>query len=82
VAVTDLTSLRGPAHGTAELSLRLFWTNPDSSFDLHIPFMRRWLTRRPATQRTCGPAQISPSGTPEAMITVEATAAPNGGSRW
>jgi transposase len=46
VAVTDLASLRGLAHGTVELPLRLFWTSPGCSFDLDIPFMRRWLYHR------------------------------------
>jgi hypothetical protein len=43
VVVTDLDSLRGPVHGTVELPLRLFWSNPDRTFDLDRPFMRRWL---------------------------------------
>ena len=40
--VTDLASLRGPAHGTVELPLRLFWSSPDRTFDLDKPYMRRW----------------------------------------
>ncbi len=40
--VTDLSDLKGPAGGTVELPLRLFWSSPDRSFDLDKPFMRRW----------------------------------------
>jgi hypothetical protein len=43
VVVADLASLRGPLHGRVEQPLRLFWSSPDRSFDLDIPFMRRWL---------------------------------------
>jgi hypothetical protein len=43
VVVTDLTSLRGPAEGTVELPLRLYWSGPSPAFDLAKPFMRRWL---------------------------------------
>ena len=30
----SLEDLRGPAHGTVELPLRLFWSAPDRTFDL------------------------------------------------
>ena len=43
VVVTDLTSLHGPAAGTVELPLRLYWSGPSPAFDLAKPFMRRWL---------------------------------------
>ncbi len=42
IVVTDLASLRGPAHGTAELPLRLFWSSPDRTFDLDKPYPRQW----------------------------------------
>jgi hypothetical protein len=42
IVVTDLADLRGPAAGTVELPLRLFWSSSDRSFDLDKPFMRRW----------------------------------------
>ena len=34
LVVADLTQLQGPAHGTLELPLRLFWSAPDRTFDL------------------------------------------------
>lgn len=43
IVVTDLASLRGPAHGTVELPLRLFWSSADRTFDLDKPYPRRWL---------------------------------------
>jgi hypothetical protein len=43
IVVTDLASLRGPAHGTIELPLRLFWSSADRRFDLDSPSTRRWL---------------------------------------
>jgi hypothetical protein len=43
IVVTDLASLRGPAHGTVELPLRLFWSSTDRRFDLDKPSTRRWL---------------------------------------
>lgn len=43
IVVTDLASPRGPAHGTTELPLQLFWSSPDRTFDLDKPYMRRWL---------------------------------------
>lgn len=39
----SLADLRGPAGGTVELPLRLFWSSPDRTFDLDKPFMRRSL---------------------------------------
>ncbi len=38
-----LADLRGPAAGTVELPLRLFWSSPDRTFDLGKPFMLRAL---------------------------------------
>lgn len=43
LVVTDLGSLRGPAQGTVELPLWLYWSGPSPAFDLGKPFMRRWL---------------------------------------
>jgi hypothetical protein len=43
LVVTDLDSLRGPAQGTVELPLWLYWSGPSPAFDLAKPFMRRWL---------------------------------------
>ena len=43
IVVTDLDSLRGPAHGAVELPLRLFWSCTDRRFDLDNPSTRRWL---------------------------------------
>ena len=43
VVVTDLTSLRGPAEGTVELPLRLYWSGPSPVFDLGEPYLARWL---------------------------------------
>jgi hypothetical protein len=37
----SLADLRGPASGTVELPLRLFWSDPDRTFDLSKPFMLR-----------------------------------------
>lgn len=42
IVVTDLSSLRGPAHGMVELPLRLFWSSTDRRFDLDNPSTRRW----------------------------------------
>jgi hypothetical protein len=43
IVVTDLASLRGPADGTVELPLRLFWSSADRRFDLDNPSTRRRL---------------------------------------
>lgn len=44
VLVADsLADLRGPAEGTVELPLRLFWSSPDRTFDLGTPYMLRSL---------------------------------------
>lgn len=43
IVVTDLASLRGPARGSVELPLWLYWSGPSPAFDLGKPFMRRWL---------------------------------------
>jgi hypothetical protein len=43
IVVTDLNSLRGPARGTVELPLRLYWSSPSPVFDLGEPYLRRWL---------------------------------------
>ena len=37
----DLSALRGPAHGTVELPLRLFWSAPDRRFNLDDPDERK-----------------------------------------
>ena len=42
LVIDDLADLRGPAEGTVELPLRLFWSLPDHRFDLDEPDMRRW----------------------------------------
>ena len=43
VVVASLADLRGPAEGTVELPIWLFWSSPDHTFDLGDPDMRRWL---------------------------------------
>jgi hypothetical protein len=43
IVVTDLASLRGPAHGTVRLPLWLYWSGESPEFDVDEPFMRRWL---------------------------------------
>lgn len=43
IVVADLASLRGPASGTVELPLRLYWSSLDRTFSLDKPFSRRWL---------------------------------------
>jgi hypothetical protein len=43
LVVTDLAALRGPARGTVELPLWLYWSDPSPAFDLATPFMQRWL---------------------------------------
>jgi len=55
IVVADLASLRGPAHGTVELPLRLFWSSADRRFALDSPSARRWLYQtvlREASQPT------------------------------
>jgi hypothetical protein len=42
LVAADLADLRGPAGGTVELPLRLFWC-PDRTFDLDQPGMLRWM---------------------------------------
>jgi hypothetical protein len=37
----DLADLRGPATGTVELPLRMFWSSPDRTFDLDAPDMKQ-----------------------------------------
>lgn len=39
----SLADLHGPADGTVELPLRLFWSSPDRCFDLGDPDMARCL---------------------------------------
>jgi hypothetical protein len=39
--VVDLADLRGPAHGTVTLPLRLFWSSPDREWNLDDPDMLR-----------------------------------------
>jgi DNA invertase Pin-like site-specific DNA recombinase len=43
LVAASLADLRGPAEGTVELPLRLFWSSPDRRFDLGKPFMLRSL---------------------------------------
>jgi len=43
LVAASLADLRGPAKGTVELPLRLFWSSPDRTFDLGKPFMLRSL---------------------------------------
>jgi hypothetical protein len=43
VVVASLDDLQGPAEGTVELPLWLFWSSPDRTFDLADPDLRRWL---------------------------------------
>ena len=43
LVVPDLAELRGPAAGTVELPLWLFWSQPDHTFDLDDPEMRQWM---------------------------------------
>jgi hypothetical protein len=43
VVAASLADLRGPAEGTVELPIWLFWSSPDHTFDLADPDMRRWL---------------------------------------
>jgi len=42
IVAADLADLRGPAGGTVELPLRLFWC-ADRTFDLDDPQMLRWM---------------------------------------
>lgn len=39
----DLADLRGPATGTVELPLRLFWSGTGRTFDLDNPGTRQWV---------------------------------------
>ena len=43
VVAASLADLRGPAEGTVELPIWLFWSSLDHTFDLDDPDMRRWL---------------------------------------
>jgi hypothetical protein len=43
IVITDLADLGGPASGTVELPLWLYWSGPSPAFELGDPFMRRWL---------------------------------------
>ena len=43
VVADSLADLRGPAGGTVELPIWLFWSSPDHTFDLGDPDIRRWL---------------------------------------
>jgi len=43
VVAASLADLHGPAEGTVELPIWLFWSSPDHTFDLGDPDMRRWL---------------------------------------
>jgi hypothetical protein len=42
LVAADLAALDGPASGTVELPLRLFWC-PDRTFDLAAPGMLAWM---------------------------------------
>ncbi len=41
VVAVSLADLRGPTEGTVELPLRLYWSSPDRTFDLSVPYMLR-----------------------------------------
>src|SRR5215472_15933828 len=43
VVVASLADLRGPAEGTVELPIWLYWSSPDHTFDLGDPLTRCWL---------------------------------------
>jgi hypothetical protein len=43
VVVASLCDLQGPADGTVELPIWLFWSHTDHTFDLGDADMRRWL---------------------------------------
>ena len=43
VVAASLADLRGPAEGTVELPIWLFWSSPDHTFDLGDQDMRVWL---------------------------------------
>jgi len=43
VVIASLADLSGPAEGTVELPLWLFWSAPGHTFDLGDRDMRRWL---------------------------------------
>jgi hypothetical protein len=43
LVATDLADLKGPATGTVELPLRLFWSHRDRTFDLDSPAMLQWM---------------------------------------
>jgi len=43
VVAASLADLRGPAEGTVELPIWLFWSGPDHTFDLGDQDMRVWL---------------------------------------
>ena len=42
LVAADLADLHGPARGTVELPLRLFWSLPGHRFDLDDPDARHW----------------------------------------
>ena len=43
VVAASLADLRGPAEGTVELPIWLFWSSPDHTFDVTDEDTRRWL---------------------------------------
>lgn len=43
IVIADLADLRGPAHGTVRLPLRLYWSGPSPAFDLDDTDLCRWL---------------------------------------
>jgi hypothetical protein len=43
LVVPNLADLQGPGAGIVELPLWLFWSQPDRTFDLNEPEMRKWM---------------------------------------
>ncbi len=43
IVITDMADLRGPAHGTVTLPLRLYWSGSSPAFDLDDPDLCGWL---------------------------------------
>jgi hypothetical protein len=43
LVAADLADLHGPAAGSVELPLSLFWSAPERTFDLDDPEMRAWM---------------------------------------
>ena len=53
VVADRLADLRGPAEGTVELPLRLFWSSADRTFDLGKPFMLRSMYETVLGEASC-----------------------------